>query len=90
MASNIALAKPAPLTYLWTASSNADPKTTKGRVMNCPSCKSRNPSGAKRCLHCGITFETEDAGLLGLVADAEGEINWGYIFVGVVVAFLSS
>jgi len=58
--------------------------------MNCPSCHNRNPSTAKRCLHCGEEFKSSNEGsLLSLVADDENGINWNYVVFGGIALFFA-
>ena len=50
--------------------------------MNCPQCGNRNPSTAKRCLHCNFMFVEEKESLLGSDNETGGSSN---VFIIVVV-----
>lgn len=55
--------------------------------MNCPACSNRNPSTAKRCLHCGATLQAEDKSLFNLENDESGN-KLLYIFFGGVAVLI--
>ena len=56
--------------------------------MNCPSCGNRNPTSAKRCLHCNMLFVEEREGLLESATSDDVDANKLFVIIGAVFAVI--